>query len=147
MYAIIGVLLLVVTGLFFTWAYYQYRRPHPSGWTTWEFPAQAICLVLLAGIGFGLGFIGRSVVALGDAPFDFGNAGIVVMIAAAGVAGFKFLKARSRRLFLVAEPTVESVGAESIALAFVCTDPSEPETPPRIHTAAGSKRRPRKKAA
>jgi len=137
----------VVTDLFFIWAYYRYRRPQPSRWTTWEFPAQTICLVFVAGIGFGLSFIGWPVVTLGDAPFDFANAGIVVVIAAAGLAGHKYLKEWSRRLSLVAQPAVESVVAEPIVLAAVRTGLSGPERPPRTHTVAGGKRRPRKRAA
>jgi hypothetical protein len=68
MNAIIGVSLLAVTDLFFTWAYCQYRRPQPRRWTTWELPAQAICLGLVGGAAFGVGLIGRSLVNLDEAP-------------------------------------------------------------------------------
>jgi len=147
MNAIVGVLVLAVTDLFFTWAYYQYRRPRPGRWTTWELPAQAICLGLVAGIGFGVALIGQSLFNMGAAPVDLFEVGLIVMTIAAAAASHVFLRSWLQRVAWVAEAVLVQTPVEPVSLASLRTNNSGPETPPQSHSFPGGRRRPRKKAA
>jgi len=147
MNAVIGVLVLLITDLFFTWAYYQYRRPQPSRWTTWELPAQAVCLGLVGGISFGFALVGQYLLSLGKEIINLFEFGVVITIVVAAVAMHLSLKSWLRRNVLGTRTSHASFRIQKTSRAPTTESDFEPETFPHRHDLAATRQRSRKKAA
>jgi len=55
-----GVGLLAATAIVFAWAYGQYRRPQPQGWTKSEAITVTLTLFMTALLSFGISFLGTA---------------------------------------------------------------------------------------
>ena len=63
MIAPIGAVLMASAVIVFAWAYGQYRRPTPAGWTESEGLTVVLVLFMMSLLTFGLGMIVRAVIS------------------------------------------------------------------------------------
>jgi small-conductance mechanosensitive channel len=143
---IIGTLSVAIAAVLFAWAYVQYRRPSPRRWTSRDSISNTISLALVAAFAFGLAFLGRFAIAVGQDDLGLLPIGVALAIVIASAAFIGALRAQWRRINLEARRGSEG-SATALGTAGAAANDPGPGLPPRTGTFGSNKRAPRRKAA
>jgi hypothetical protein len=141
MLAVYGVLLLALSALLFTWAYGQFRAPHPKAWTTGSLAANFVILVVIGLLAFGVGMIAKAALTFASGAIQGWHMALSAGIVVVGIALGRWLARRATPDAAMAE-TLDGATSATAAPA----NDSAPDGPPRPAQGAG-KRFGRRRAA